>query len=188
MIHRYSDYVDKEKISFKGNIEENIRYLLRIPLKNSGNKKVLVVMKNPSKANAEISDLTINRVLTFCNNEGYSEVSIMNLFAYYSTNSGKIAKLIKNDEIKKAIGNDNDSIMKNILVEVNDVIIGWGSNTFGCTREYKKRIKQVVEIIKDKKIYYLEKLGGKGWYPRHAQVWSVNQGIKKYIWSPDLIK
>ena len=75
-IHRYKCYVNRNKIDFKGDIVNGLfRYLLTVPLRNKGKKKVLVIMKNPSKANKEISDLTINRVLKFCNGEGYTEVS-----------------------------------------------------------------------------------------------------------------
>jgi len=183
-VYRYKSFVNTDRIVFEGDIENGFRYLLRIPLKNKSNKKVLVIMKNPSKANKDISDLTINRVLTFCNREGYSEVNIMNLYSYYSTNSKRIAELIRNGEMDTAVGKDNDSIMKSVLKEVNDVIVAWGSNTFGRTREYKNRILQIINIISHKNLYCVEENKSKKWYPRHAQVWSVNKGIEKYEWIP----
>jgi hypothetical protein len=182
-VYRYKDFVDKEGIVFKGDIKNNFRYLLRIPLKNYGNRKVVVIMKNPSKANAQFSDLTVDRVLTFCNSEGYSEVNILNMYSFYSTVSGKIAELIRSGKIETAIGKDNDNVLKSILSEVEHVIVAWGSNTFGCTMEYKNRIRQIIDLIKEKNLYYVEECGGEGWYPRHAQVWSVNSDIKKYKWT-----
>jgi hypothetical protein len=183
-VYKYKAFVDKDGIIFKGDIESSIRYLLTIPLKNKSNKKVLVIMKNPSKANYQISDLTIDRVLTFCNGENYSEVNIMNLYSYYSTVSKKIADLIRKGHMVTAVGKDNDNIMTSTLSKVDDVIVAWGSNTFGCTKEYKNRIRQVINIIKNKHLYYVEANNGNGWYPKHAQVWSVNSGIKKQEWTP----
>ncbi|KAF1084933.1 hypothetical protein SPSYN_01069 [Sporotomaculum syntrophicum] len=182
-IYHYKSFVRKKDIVFKGDIENNYRYLLRIPLQNEG-KKVLVIMKNPSKANKEFSDLTIDRVLTFCNSEGYSEVNIINLYSYYSTDSGKIRGMIEDGQEHIAIGTENNEIIKSLVNEVDEVIVAWGSNTFGLTRQYKSRIKQVINIIKGKNLFYVQNCAGKGWYPRHAQVWSVNSGIKKYVWNP----
>ncbi|MCO5385231.1 MAG: DUF1643 domain-containing protein [Desulfitobacterium hafniense] len=179
--YQYKWFVKNDEIVFNGDTKN--RHLLRIPLKNEGNK-VLVIMKNPSKANEEISDLTIDRVLTFCYGEDYSEVNIMNLYSYYSTDAGKIADLIKNGQEDIAIGSENDNIMKSMVQEVDDVIVAWGSNTFGLTKQYKNRIKQVINIIKGKTLYYVQENNGQGWYPRHAQVWNVNSGIKKYPWTP----
>jgi len=166
-IYRYKGFVRKNDIVFKG--DKDNRHLLRIPLRNEGNK-VLVIMKNPSKANEQISDLTFDRVLTFCNGEGYSEVNIMNLYSYYSTKAGKISDLIKSGQEDTAIGSENDNIMKSLIQEVDDIIVAWGSNMFGLTKQYKSRIKQVVNVIKSKNLYYIQENNGQGWYPRHAQV------------------
>lgn len=185
MSYRYKNFVEKDRIIFKGDMEENIRYLLRIPLKNNGDKKVLVIMKNPSKADNKLSDLTIDRVLTFCNAEGYSEVNIMNLFSYYSTDPSGIKNLIDDGKLEDAIGKDNDEIMKEIVNEVGEVIVAWGGNSINRERYYKNRIKQVTNIIKEKNIYYVESISKDTYYPRHAQVWSVKSAIKKYKWTPD---
>jgi hypothetical protein len=184
--YKYESYVNTSSILFKGDINQGFRYLLKIPLHNANGKKVLVIMKNPSKANNDISDLTINRVLKFCNGQGYSEVNIMNLYSYYSTDSSKIAYLIDHGQEKIAIGKENDTILNNLLQDVDDVIVAWGSNTFGLTTQYKRRIKQVIEIIKKKPLFYVEANNGRGWYPKHPQVWSVNSGIQKYGWVPPI--
>ncbi len=183
-IHHYKEYVDTKNIDFKGKLKRGFRYLLTIPLNNPGNKKVLVIMKNPSKANKQISDLTINRVLKFCNSEGYSKVFIMNLYSHYSPDAKKIAQLINNGQVESAIGKENDSILRSVLNDVDEIIVAWGSDTFGLTEQYKDRIRQVINIIKGNKLYYVENCTGQEWYPRHAQVWSVNSGIKKHVWIP----
>lgn len=184
IVYKYKDFVEKDKITFNGDINENIRYLLKISLKNSTNKKVLVIMKNPSKANNKVSDLTIDRVLTFCNSEGYSEVNIMNLFSYYSTDPIGIKNLIDNGQIDDAIGAETDEIMKKVVKEVDEIIVAWGGNSINREKHYKNRIKQVANIIKGKNTYYVQSISKNTYYPRHAQVWNVKSGIEKYKWIP----
>lgn len=184
MIHLYKDYVVKEDIDCKCDLENNLRYLLEVPLVHNTDKSVLVIMKNPSKADRNESDLTINRVLKFCNSKQYSKVYIMNLYAYYSTDPAVIANLIEGDRELEAIGEENDSTLEEICDEVDEVIVAWGSNTFGCTSMYKERIRHVTQLIAGKDLYYVERKSKCGWYPKHAQFWSVNSGIEKYSWMP----
>lgn len=182
--YKYRDFVDKCNINFIGDIKNNRRYLLDIPLKNKGSKKVLVILKNPSKANASISDLTIDRVLTFCNDEGYKKVYVMNLFSYYSTEPDGITQLIDSGEFDAAIGEENDKILKKVSDAVDEVIVAWGGNSINRKNYYRKRINDVTELIKTKALYYVQSISKDKYYPRHAQVWSVKQAIEKYKWQP----
>lgn len=184
MGHLYKDCVIKEEIDLKVDSENNGRYLLEVPLVNDSDKSVLVILKNPSKADQYESDLTINRVLKFCHFKQYSKVYIVNLYSYYSTDSAAIAKLIRDEQEALAVGINNDQILRDILDQVDEVIVAWGSNTFGCTKEYKQRIKRVINLLEGKDLYYVEKNSKCGWYPKHAQVWSVNSGIDMYRWNP----
>ncbi|MGG3691782.1 DUF1643 domain-containing protein [Heyndrickxia ginsengihumi] len=184
MFFLYKNYVRKEEIKIKGDLSNNLRYLLEVPLKNNTNKSVLVILKNPSLADQNESDRTINNVLKFCNTKQYSKVYIMNLYSFYSTDPDGIADLIKNNQEMLAIGSCNDTILRQTSQKVNDVIVAWGSNTFGCTEKYKKRIKEVTSFIEGKSIYYVESISKCGWYPKHAQIWSVNQEIELYHWEP----
>ncbi|WP_409174408.1 DUF1643 domain-containing protein [Brevibacillus fortis] len=184
-IYKYKSYVDKENIKFRGCIELNQRYLLEVPLirDDENQKTVLVIMKNPSVADKNNSDHTINNVLKFCWGKGYRKVLIMNLYSFYSTDPKGIANHINNNQIHLAVGEDNDKVLKDVLSEVYDIIVAWGGNTFGLTDYYKNRIKQVYKIINSKNLYYVESVSGEGWYPRHPQVWSVNKQIDMITWS-----
>ncbi|MBS4022532.1 MAG: DUF1643 domain-containing protein [Dethiobacter sp.] len=182
-IYVYKSFVDKNNIKIIN--ADCRRYLLEIPLNsNKRYKNVLVILKNPSKATKVHSDLTINRVLTFCNNEGYSKVYIMNLFSYYSTKPEEIKALIDGEKFEIAIGNKNDKLLKMVLKDLNDVIVAWGGNTIHRKYYYRKRLKEVTKLIMGKNLYYVQSISEDKYYPRHAQTWSVNQGIKKYKWTP----
>lgn len=182
-VYEYKEFVNKNDIRFIGDIKNNKRYLLEIPLQNEGIKNVLVILKNPSKANKSVSDLTIDRVLTFCHNEGYSKVYIMNLFSYYSTEPDGITQLINDGRFDDAVGDKNNQILKETLDVVDEVIVAWGGNSINRKYYYMKRIKDVINLIKAKNLFYVQSVSKDGYYPCHAQVWSVKKAIKKHKWA-----
>lgn len=177
-IYEYKAFVNKSDIRFIGNLKKNERYLLEIPLQNEGIKNVLVILKNPSKANKSFSDLTIDRVLTFCHNEGYSKVYIMNLFSYYSTKPNGITQLIDAGRFNEVVGEKNNQILKEVLDSVDEVIVAWGGNSINRKHYYLKRINDVINLINGKNLFYVQSVSKDGYYPRHAQVWSVKKAIK----------
>jgi hypothetical protein len=182
-VYEYKNLVKKTDIKIIEDDENNKRYLLEIPLHNQGIKSVLVILKNPSKANKYVSDLTVDRILTFCHNEGYSKVYVMNLFSYYSTEPNRITQLIDDGRFTDAIGDKNNQILKEVLDIVDEVIVAWGGNSIHRKHYYMKRINDVINIINGKKIFYVQSISKDGYYPRHAQVWSVKKAIKKYRWT-----
>lgn len=183
-VYEYKGFVNKSDIKFVGEINKNRRYLLEIPLQNEDSKNVLVILKNPSKAKKSFSDLTIDRVLTFCHDEGYSKVYIMNLFSYYSTKPNGITQLIDAGKFNEAVGKRNNQILKEVLDVVDDVIVAWGGNSIRRKEYYRKRINDVINLINGKNLFYVQSVSKDGYYPRHAQVWSVKQSINKHKWTP----
>ncbi|SDM42066.1 Protein of unknown function [Paenibacillus sp. OK060] len=65
MAYTYKDYVDKDNILIDGDNEH--RFSMYVPFRiQDNNNQVLIIMRNPSKANELNSDMTINNVLDFC--------------------------------------------------------------------------------------------------------------------------
>ena len=180
--HEYQDCVDKDNIYINRNNE--YRYTLSIPLINGYKRSVLVIMKNPSKADGENSDHTINNVIKFCNNQ-YNKVYIMNLFPYYSTDPVGIKEFISSDRFAE-IMRHNIILLEKLLCDVDDIIVAWGGNSIGNKKEYQKAINKVTQIIKgsNKKVYAVRKryCNKDRKYPWHAQVWAVNHDLEKYEW------
>ena len=58
------------------------RYLLKLKLKNNYNNTVTIVMMNPSKANENISDQTINKIVSFVNRMNNDGISIEQNWLY----------------------------------------------------------------------------------------------------------
>jgi hypothetical protein len=94
----YKVYVDKLEIVINGT--SKYRYLMYVPFKDvTTDKRVLVIMKSPSKADNAVSDKTINNVLSFCH-EKYSGVYIANLFPCYETDSSKLSEFIPKSRVR----------------------------------------------------------------------------------------
>ncbi|MBU3194937.1 DUF1643 domain-containing protein [Clostridium algidicarnis] len=183
-IYKYRKYIDTKKITIE--VSENFRYLLCVPYIHINNdKSILVIMKNPSKADENISDHTINNVLKFCENK-YSKVYIMNLFPNYSTDPKEVKTFINSARFQEVM-NKNNEFLNSLLEIVDDVIIAWGGNSIGNKCEYDKAIYSVLNNVKkvNKKAYAVRIKGSKvsRKYPWHAQVWAVNHDLETYEWN-----
>lgn len=96
--YQYKDIVIKDRISIVD--EEKKRYLLYIPLENEIQRKVMVIMKNPSQANKTQSDYTVNKVISWCS-QYYKEIFIANLFPLYGTDPVSLKKYTKEKNLIK---------------------------------------------------------------------------------------
>ena len=86
MIYKYKEYVQIRSVC-KDDIND-CRFLAEYKLDNGDkDKKALVIMKNPSKADDNISDQTINTVLDYMHIFNYSKVYVMNLIPIYGLDS-----------------------------------------------------------------------------------------------------
>lgn len=122
------------------------RYWLKIPFKNQKNEKILcVILKNPSVANIKICDNTVSKVCNVANNSGYSEVIILNLFPYRSTNPKGLLKFYKNQNFKLIMACNLRKIKK--ICKNKDVVFAWGTNTISKSKQNKKIYDSAIKDI-----------------------------------------
>lgn len=134
----------------------NVRFLLTIETTAENENKILVIMKNPSKATNTISDKTINNVIKNLYQK-YSIIYIMNLFPYYSTKATGLLSFFKNVD-NEFILKINDLILDFVIRKTDDILVGWGINTIGMKNvDYDNRISNVIGILSNHKkiIYYV---------------------------------
>ena len=102
------------------------------------------VCLNPSKA----TSLKLDNTLSNCNNLslqwGWGGFYIVNLFAYRSTDKGALRS------VEDPIGSKNDVAIKFVANLVDDIVMAWGNG-------YKKRGVEVLRLLKNKRLYCLEK-------------------------------
>lgn len=92
--------------------------LSRIWDEKKGN--VLIVMLNPSTADADKDDPTIRRCISFAKQWGYGGVYVGNLFAYRSASLKALLKA------RDPIGEDNEKHLKVMLKKTKETICAWG--------------------------------------------------------------
>jgi hypothetical protein len=168
----------------------NRRYRLDIELKNGDNEKAVhLMMINPSKANEETSDNTINRIIKYVslNNsagvlQDIGKIIITNLYVVCETYPEKVDEYISVQSLDFVKGIDidgkynNNTIIEMANKEAQFIIIAWGKgDIFG----YDNRIQEIFCLIKDKELYHMEDLTQEG-YPRHPRTWSYSWILKRY--------
>jgi hypothetical protein len=98
------------------------RYLLERNL--SGNRDFLVIMLNPSTADANKNDPTITRLVKRTRDMGSFNLQVANLFAYRSPYPDKLwqewARLFN------IIGPENDRIIETVARNADKIAIAWG--------------------------------------------------------------
>lgn len=186
----YPQFVDISSI--KSEEIGNYRFWLKIPFKNQKNSKILcVILKNPSKANNKTCDNTVRRVCNVSNNHGYSEVIILNLFPYRSTNPKKLLDFYSNQYFQHIMTSNLNKIIE--ICKNKDVVFAWGTNTISSSNKnkniYDSAITNITSVITNN-IHYVR------WctcsnqsctsrhqairYPCHGLRWKNNSSIIRY--------
>ena len=113
------------------------RYVLKrsIPSILRWVRPVLFIMLNPSRADATVNDPTLRSILRICEHQGFTELTVVNLFAMRSPHPENLKKH------SDPIGPEND---KYIELEVQrhfntgTRVAAWGKNKFA-----QKRAEQI---------------------------------------------
>ncbi len=108
-----------------------------------GEKSIVFIGLNPSKANSFHNDRTLIRIINFCSRWNYKNIYIINLFGLISKSPTQLSKS------KDPIGGNNNLItlitlqfwQKNINC---DLWLGWGDNG-----QLNGRDREVIQIIKN---------------------------------------
>lgn len=98
---------------------EVYRYLLTRELRGSG-LPFVVVMVNPSTADANTDDATIRRCVGFARREGASRLVVANLFAYRATDVRTLRA------VEDPIGPENNAVLDEIARGFGRIVVAWG--------------------------------------------------------------
>jgi hypothetical protein len=89
---------------------------------------VLIIMLNPSIADAEQDDPTIKRCMQFAERDGFTRLTVVNLFALVSTDPEDLYG------VKDPIGPKNNQVLAREIRKHDTVIAAWGAHPFGRNR------------------------------------------------------
>lgn len=79
-----------------------------------------VIMVNPSTADAEKDDATIRKLIGFGKRLAWSDLIVVNLFAYRATDVNQLAV------VSDPIGPMNDGHVMSAMIEADIIIVAWG--------------------------------------------------------------
>jgi len=109
----------------------------------SGNKTIVFIGLNPSKANSLDNDRTLIRIINFCSRWNYKNIYVINLFGLISKSPSLLSK--SNDPI----GENNDLIISKLLKFCRETIncdlwLGWGDKG-----QLNRRDLEVLKLIEN---------------------------------------
>lgn len=146
--------IDQE--TFIGNI--NVRYSLTIPLLNRRNGlSLVVVLMNPSEANVETSDSTVNKLIDFFYDhkiEGQliKEITICNVLPIYASNTKSAKTQIRalhEANILEGVQKINEAKLTVTLKDKRKIVLGWGKPEVKTIPNlfYYKEVLRIVNLI-----------------------------------------
>jgi hypothetical protein len=116
------------------------RYRYRLEREGPGEGRTVVIMVNPSTADAEQDDATVRKLKGFGARNGWGRIIVGNLFAYRATDVLELAK------VDDPIGPDNDAELRRICYGARQTIVAWGPVS-KVPKPIRERWRDVWEII-----------------------------------------
>jgi len=164
--------------------EKGKRYWLKLELDSGKKEGILVILKNPSKANDKISDKTVFNVSNYIYKnrernpvlEQVGFITIVNLMPHYLTDSSKLQELKS-----EVIDQKNLKTIHKFCKLNKKVIIAWGNHPKGLQEEYEVLKAETKKILTSNKneVFYVDKLSAAG-NPKHGQVWGYHNTLKTF--------
>ncbi|GIN68462.1 DUF1643 domain-containing protein [Bacillus glycinifermentans] len=183
-IYKYNPEFVKEVVECKTEkLTDSIeaRYCLSIKLNNTLDSSYVFIMLNPSKADKEISDLTIGKLCKFSHtlNE-VGTIHVVNLYPFYETDSKLLSSLIynlqnENNDLFVKASETNLQIIRSLAKNSKKVILAWGEYPKQFNKQvYRKQCEECIALlqeIKQDQIYAIktqhENLLTLTHFPRH---------------------
>ncbi len=103
--------------------------------------KLVFIMLNPSKADADIDDPTLRRCINFAKSWGCGSLVVVNLFAYRSASPLDLKK------VDDPVGKQNDRYLKKAIRSADKVVVAWGNNG-----KLMQRDRLVLELLSKLKV------------------------------------
>jgi len=149
--------------------DQKYRYYLQRNFKKNAKNLLVFIMLNPSTANEQYNDPTVERCQNHALNKNYDGMIILNIFAYRTTNPKQLL------QTKNPIGEKNNQTIINTIKKHQNIICAWGNHgkILNRSNEIKKILKkhrkktQAFEITKQNE-------------PKHPLYIPYNKKLKQY--------
>lgn len=132
-------------------------------------RRLCVIMLNPSTADEERNDPTINALLQFAEIWRYSEIKVVNLYALRATDPKDLFKE------RDRVGLDNDTFIRDTALMCGDVLLACGNDA------EHSRLLSVLRLLQTLSCIRVMCLGiTKKGYPRHPLYVKRSTPLKTY--------
>lgn len=101
---------------------------------------ILFIGLNPSIADEEATDKTLDRCINFAKKWEYGSLNMANLYAFVDTDQDELW------EVEDPIGPENDQHLLALIDQTNKVIVAWGNGA------EQGRAKVVLEYLQERNI------------------------------------
>lgn len=137
-----------------------IRYLLEIEIEKNNGGSAICVMMNPSRADMNETDDSVNGVIDFFSHKNYKTIKILNLIPFYVTDSSELRQLFDDfhkeedkDKFIEVMDNNFATISRVMNEFENDVcvVLAWGNPPKKFDRKlYQEYIDKVLGFMETK--------------------------------------
>lgn len=103
------------------------RYLLR-RVWDHAKPRALLIMLNPSTADARTDDATIRSCVRLLTGLGYGSLEVVNVFAWRATDPSELSK------VEKPLGPDNEAVVYAAVSRCDVVICAWGAHPLAAAK------------------------------------------------------
>ena len=176
-VYRYQDFITNISLDKT----DSKRYWLKLVFDESEAQSIVVILKNPSRADKLVSDKTVYNVCNYIykNRNKVTElrnigsITILNLITHYQTYSDHLEPLQE-----QIIDPENLDTIHRFTRKSRNVIIAWGNHPRGIFREYEQLKIKVMDILSknNNKVLYVDKMSNAG-NPKHGQIWSYSDNL-----------
>ncbi len=183
---RHFEQVESQGIQARFSCGRSHRWELNIPYRpcRGRTQTVSVILKNPSSANEQFADRTIQIVETevFRLFAAAARLRVLNLFAMCATDTADLRRAIEHCGIAWAIGHENDGTLRDAIQDSDHVVAAWGTKSKLRSAQYDARVSQVVGLLHDArdKLWYVGGLSTKATHPRHGMKWRSNDATRRF--------
>lgn len=149
--------------------DKKYRYYLKREFKPNAKKFLVFIMLNPSTANEEYNDPTVERCQNHAINKNYEGMIVLNIFAYRTTDPKKLL------EIKNPIGEKNNETIIETIKKHKDIICAWGNH--GKILERSEEVKKILKENRARtQAFQITKVGE----PKHPLYVSYNKELQEF--------
>lgn len=151
------------------------RYRYRLTRQCPGDGATLVIMVNPSTADAHRDDATIRKLLGFGQRHDWGLMMVGNLFAFRATNVRDLASA------RDPVGPDNDRHLADMAAQADRLVFAWGP-VAKVPRSHRDRWWRIIDLmptgLEPVSIGPVTKCG----HPRHPLMLAYSEPLTP--WSP----